>query len=147
MSHLDSWHVWIIFGILLLILEMFSFSFFLASFGLAALLTAFVAAGDASFTWQIASFAAVSTALLALLRPLARGMYAKSDPQRTNVDALSGQIGLVIEQINDAAAPGRVKVGGEEWRALSSDGSLLAVGARVSIIAVDGATLMVRPLE
>ena len=48
MVNLAFWHFWVIGGVTLIIMEMFTLSFFLASFGVAALITAIPAAYDAS---------------------------------------------------------------------------------------------------
>jgi len=56
------------------------------------------------------------------------------------VDALLGKTGVVTERIAPGGT-GRVKVEGEDWRGASSD--VLEPGTLVTIIQVDGTTLMV----
>lgn len=147
MHALAPWQIWVIGGIILIILEMFTCTFFLASFGAAALITAIPAANDASLSWQLATFAISNAVLLAVLRPLAvRSLYRKSDVRPTNVNALIGQTGTVVDQIHDSHRPGRVKLGGEEWRALSEDGLQLPPDTVVEIVSIDSATLIVRPV-
>ena len=58
------------------------------------------------------------------------------------VDALLGKTGIVTERIGPGV-PGRVKVDGEDWRGASSDATVLEPGTQVTIIQVDGTTLMV----
>lgn len=62
---------------------------------------------------------------------------------RTGVDALLGKTGIVTERIEPHTGTGRVKVEGEDWRGASSDGTVIEPGTRVTIIQVDGTTLMV----
>ncbi|MCB1090961.1 MAG: NfeD family protein, partial [Verrucomicrobiae bacterium] len=50
------------------------------------------------------------------------------------------------DPVSGENAPGRVKIGGEEWRAISADGSMINPGAVVEIVSLDGATVTVRPL-
>lgn len=146
MFTLEPWHVWIIGGILLIILEMFTSTFFLASFGAAALATSIAAANDASTAWQLGVFAIVSSLMLILLRPVAvKGLYRRSDSQPTNAAAMIGRTGLVVDEIPGQLRPGRVKIGGEEWRSMSFDDNFIPENTVVTILEIDGATLTVRP--
>ena len=61
---------------------------------------------------------------------------------RTGVDALLGKTGTVTEQIGPGR-PGRVKVEGEDWRGAATDASVLEPGTQVTVIQVDGTTLVV----
>jgi membrane protein implicated in regulation of membrane protease activity len=61
---------------------------------------------------------------------------------RTGVDALLGKTGIVTERIGPGGT-GRVKVEGEDWRGASSDATVIEPGTPVTIIQVDGTTLMV----
>ena len=144
---MQDWHYWTIAGILLIILEMFTFSFFSASFGVAALITAFVAWKGADLTWELGSFAIASAVCLALIRPLFTGIiYKRSDARPVLTEAMVGQTGVVVDEIEPHGGHGRVKLGGEEWRAQAMDAAGIPVGARVQISSVDGATLRVRPV-
>lgn len=146
MHSLESWHWWAIVGIILIILEMYTFTFFLASFGLAAFGSSIAAAAGATTTWQLATFAFVSVISLALIRPVfTRGVYKHSENRPTNVEALAGVTGTVVDEIPLADLPGRVRIFGEEWRAVSSDGSRVVAGSLVEVVAVNGATLTVQP--
>jgi membrane protein implicated in regulation of membrane protease activity len=62
---------------------------------------------------------------------------------RTGVDALLGKTGIVLERIGPKAQQGRVKVEGEDWRGASVDDAVLEPGTRVTVIQVDGTTLVV----
>jgi len=142
---MQSWHLWTITGLLLLIFEMVLPAFFFASFGLAALLTAAAAATGLGSTAQLGTFAAASTACIAAVRPFfVRFVYRRSDPARVNIHALIGQSASVVDAIGAGDDPGRVKVGSEEWRAISENGAPVPPGTRVEITAVHSATLTVR---
>ena len=146
MLNLASWHFWVIGGVTLIIMEMFTLSFFLASFGVAALITAIPAAYDASLEWQLGVFAITNVVLLAILRPLVvKGLYHRSDARPTNCHALVGTKALVVDSITDDNRPGRVKLGGEEWRGLSFDGNPIPADTVVEVVSIDGSTLTVRP--
>ncbi len=145
MFTLASWHLWIILGILFIILEMTTHTFFLFSFGSAALASALTAKAGGDFTWQLAIFALVSFLMVVLIRPwVLKGLYHRSDSRPTNAHALIGTLGTVVDDIPGPLRPGRVKIGGEEWRALSADDAPIAADTVVTITHVDSATLTVR---
>lgn len=54
--------------------------------------------------------------------------------RRSNADALLGREGVVIEPIT-AEKPGYVKIDGDEWRAVSKDGSNIDKGTIVKVVA------------
>ncbi len=141
---MESWHLWTITGLLLLILEMLIPAFFFASFGLAALITAPIAAQGTGTTAQLGTFAAVSVLCMAAVRPFFMRCVYRKQIAPVNVHALIGQSGSVVDAIGAGTETGRVKVGGEEWRALSESGAPLAPGTRIQITAVESATLTVR---
>ena len=142
---LSAWHIWIIIGILLLILEMFTVDFLFAAFAAACVAAGVAAAADASTNWQVAVFIIVAVIVLVVLRPIIkRHLYKRSDPRKTNADAMLGRIGTVVETVGPENNPGRVKLGGEEWRSVSNDGTTLAEDTRVEVTDISGATLTVR---
>ncbi|RYD33524.1 MAG: NfeD family protein [Verrucomicrobiaceae bacterium] len=142
---MQSWHLWTIAGLVLITLEMVTPAFFFASFSAAALLTAPAAALGVGLTGQLGIFAAASVICMAAVRPFfVSHIYSRREPP-VNVHALLGQSGTVVDAIGRGDEPGRVKVGGEEWRAVSFSGSPIEPGTRIEITAVSSATLTVRP--
>lgn len=143
---MQAWHLWALAAIALVIVEMLSPLFFFASFGAAALATSAAAAAGLGFTGQLAVFAVASVLCIFAVRPLFAGwIYRRSEPAPVNVQALVGQTGVVVDEIQDGLLAGRVKIGGEEWRAVSGTGERLPAGARVEVTAVSSATLTVVP--
>ena len=144
---MEPWHLWTILGISLVIVEMLTVSFFAASFGVAALVTAAIAARTGcGTTMQLAAFSGASVVSLAIVRPLFRGLYRASDNRPVLTDAMIGGTGTVVDEIEAQGGHGRVRVGAEEWRAVAPDHRAVPAGARVEILKVDGATLTVRPI-
>lgn len=62
---------------------------------------------------------------------------------KTNAEALIGASGIVTETI-DGDHPGRVKIRGEEWRAITDQGSALHPHTHIIVIAIVGNRLTVR---
>jgi membrane protein implicated in regulation of membrane protease activity len=142
---MEPWHIWAIAGIICVILEMVSPAFFFGSFSAAALVTAAAAALGSSFNWQLATFAVATVVSLMAIRPVfLYHFYRSGDSRPVNADALVGQTAVVVDAIGEDGA-GRVKVGAEEWRAVSESGAPVEAGTRVEITAVSSATLTVRP--
>jgi membrane protein implicated in regulation of membrane protease activity len=145
--NMQAWHIWVIAGVVLIIFEMFTISFVLASFGVACLLAAIAAALDVGLNGQLAVFAVASVVSLFAIRPLFhKRVYLHSEQRKTGSAAMIGQSGIVVERVGGPTAPGRVKIAGEEWRAIAaSAGDSFEPGTAVEISAVDSATLVVQP--
>lgn len=134
--------LWMIAGLALLILELFTTTFFLMWIAAAALLTALLSLLVPLVWLQWIVFTAVSVLLLIFTKPLARRLHTRATAP-SNVDALLGQEAVVLETINEAANSGRVRVRSDEWRARGS--GIIPQGETVIITGVAGATLLVRP--
>ena len=91
---------------------------------------------------QAVLFFLVSGALLALLRPATKKYFA---PKliKTNVDAVVGTTGMVLETIDNDLGTGRVKLGSIEWAARSSDGQRFNVNTRIRVDKVEGVKVFV----
>ncbi len=141
-----DWLIWFLSAIVLVVAEMFT-----PGFWLACLAVGCVAAGlvglipFASLTLETVAFAATSLASMIGLRPimLRRFQLGPGAGVRTGVDALLGKRGVVLERIDPVSRLGRVKVEGEDWRGVSVDDTPIEAGARVTVIQVDGTTLVV----
>ena len=147
MIFFEDWQWWLIAAIVLFILEIFLSDFLLATLGVAALVGCAVAGFGIDFTWQFAAFVFASILAFALLRPaVQRWFYRTSEPALTNIDNMAGKRGIVTTEIENETHPGRVKIGGEEWRAIAENGRL-EEGARVEVVSVESATVTVRPIS
>lgn len=144
---LHAWHLWSVAGILLLTLEVFTTGFVLAIFGVACFAAALAAAFGLSVGLQFLSFASASALLAFTLRPLlAHYGVTRQDTARTNVDALIGRQGRVVETLAPHQS-GRVKVDGEDWLAVSLHEELIPAGQDVIVCGVEGCKLFVQPLR
>ena len=95
---------------------------------------------------QIGLFLAVSTALLAALRPIARKHFTPK-LTKTNVDAIIGTRGYVTAPIDNMAATGTVKLGAMEWTARASDGQPIPQGTLVRADRIEGVKVFVSKAE
>ena len=111
--------------------------------GVAAIITALL---GGSVGVQFAVFFVVSALSLLSLRPLVR-KYISPRMVKTNVDAVSGQCGYVLEEISNDKATGRVKLGSMEWAARSASGEIIPAGTRIKADRVEGVKVFVTPAE
>ncbi len=102
-----------------------------------------------SFPVQALVWLIVSVVSTLSLRPFALRTMGKRRPGDLIAPAsaaLSGQLGVIEEETGDDLHPGRVRLRGETWRAVS-DGPTIEKGAAVIVTKVLGTTLFVRPRD
>ncbi len=91
---------------------------------------------------QILLFAVVSGGLLAMLWPFTRKVL-NPHITKTNVDSVVGSEGYVTANIDNLAASGRVKLGGMEWSARSTDGNPITEGTQIRVDRIEGVKVFV----
>lgn len=110
-----------------------------------ALIAAIAAGWGLGIVPQLLLFFCVSLVLLLFTRPAALKLMNKST-EKTNVEGLLGKSAVVIQQIDNLAQTGQVRINDIEWMARTSDDSVtIPVGTVVVIEAVHGVRLIVRP--
>ena len=139
----NIWQIWLIAALILLIAEMFTPAFFMASLAVGCLFAAVPAAMDLSLPWQLLTFSVGTLVGYFGARPFLLRYASRKEDVRTNVEALSGKNGLVTEASDPDSGYSRVLVEGDDWRAVTEDGSLLSKGERISVIRVEGTLLTV----
>ena len=112
-------------------------------FAIGALGAFLVALAGVEQIWiQIIVFVIVSAVALAVTRPIVRKVVnRKAVP--TNADMVIGQVGVVIDKIDNAAETGLVKVNGSVWTARTQDGSVIDRDEKVTILEIRGVKLLV----
>lgn len=110
---------------------------------LAAMVSSFL---GAELWLQAVLFFAVSIVLLCALRPLTK-KYFTPKIIRTNVDAVVGTTGRVVETIENDLTQGRVKLGSLEWSARSTAGETVEEGTLVRVDRIEGVKVFVTPVD
>lgn len=137
--------IWFVAAIVLIILEIFVPGFTIATFGVGALFAGIFAIFYHNIYIELLIFSISSFILFLWLRPIVlKTFYKSSENIKTNVDALIGKEAKVTETINNLEFTGRVKIGGEYWKALSDDDSIINEGETVKVLKVDGAKVIVK---
>ena len=142
-----AWILWAIFGVLLIVAEVFTAGFVLFWFGIAALAAAFVGLLGFGVSFQFLVFLVVSTVLTALSRTIFVKYFAHSQELKSGVDSLPGQIGTVVSASKGALKSAEGKVFGSTWTAYPAEGEeSLNEGESVEIVRVQGASVYVRKI-
>jgi inner membrane protein len=138
---LGTWN-WLIFGVILMALELLAPGVFLFWLGLAALLVGLLSfALHPSWQVQILMFAAFAACAVPLWRQFARGARAVSLSNpflNKRADALVGRVFTLEKPIIDGS--GTVRIDDTIWRVAGPD---TPAGNRVKIVQADGASLTV----
>lgn len=140
----EGWHIWLMSGIALIILEIFAPGFVLGCLAIGCLGGLIADLFGASIAIQLIASSAVALIAFVTIRPLVlRTMHSNS--VRTNVDSLIGRAAQVTLEFDPKTKLGRVKVDGDDWRAESTESVDLKQGSMVEIIKVESNTLIIKP--
>jgi membrane protein implicated in regulation of membrane protease activity len=141
-----SWVVWLVLAGLLGVAEVMTTTLAFGLLAVAAAVAAVVGAVGLGLPVQLIAFVAAGVAGLGVVRPLAVRHIRQPPLLRTGTSALVGRSAVVTEQVT--ALDGRVRIGGEVWSARSYDeSSVIPEGAKVDVLAIEGATALVHPRE
>ncbi|MGW1718412.1 NfeD family protein [Streptomyces sp. NPDC002156] len=142
MDDIDAWVWWLIgaaaLGIPLVVTAMPE----LGMLAVGALAGAGTAGLGGGLVVQVLVFAAVSTALIAVVRPIATRHRGDRPQLLSGIDALKGKRAVVLERVD--GSDGRIKLAGEIWSARSLDAQVAyEVGQEVDVVEIEGATAIV----
>lgn len=143
---MDPWHIWVIAALLLFVLEIFTPGFAAACLAIGALGSAVASAFDCPLKIQILVFAVVTLLSFISVRPLVMKLFhTKGKTVATNTDALIGRIAIVSETIEPVTG-GRVKVDGDDWKAVSAGNERIEAGSQVRIKRLDSVIVTVETI-
>ena len=138
--------IWLAGLVILLLAEALTLGLTTIWFAGGALIALIAALVGANVWVQLGIFLAVSLLLLIFTRPAAL-RYMNKSTLKTNVDSLTGEVGVVSERIDNLEATGKVKLNDVLWTARSEDGTVIEEGAVVEISRVEGVKLIVKMKE
>ena len=134
--------IWLVVLAILLVIEFLTLGLTTVWFAGGALVAFLVSLAGGPLWLQLLLFIAVSVVLLLFTRPLAM-KYLNKDLQKTNVDSIPGQKGIVTATIDNLKAEGQVTIQGMEWTARAKNGNTIEKGKVVRVTAVEGVKLIV----
>jgi len=142
-EHLQYWH-WLLAGVLLLILEVFSPGVFFIWIGIAAGLTGLLLwlAPGISWEWQMLAFALFSVLAVAAGRYWFARRAIESEQPLLNRrgEQYVGRIFTLTEPVVNGQ--GKVRVDDSTWKVRGAD---CPAGTNVRVVAVEGTVLLVEP--
>jgi len=138
-----NFYVYLILALGCFVGELFTMEFSLTCLGVGLLGAALVSWLGMNLWIQIAVFAAVSVTCWLGIRPiLLKHLYPKDKKVKTPADSVIGKMAVVEIAIDPVQNVGRVRVGGESWKATSN--KPLAEGTPCVVEKLNGVTLLVR---
>lgn len=136
---------WFVGAMVLGIAELFTLDLTFAMLAGGALAAGGVAMMGAPLWLSIFTFAAVSSLLFFVLRPVLMRRFRTEVPATaTNSARLVGRSGRAIDDVTTTS--GRIKFNGEVWTARTRQGTI-PEDANARVIAIEGATAIVAPEE
>ncbi len=142
---MDAWHIWVIIALVFVIIEMFTTGFAVMCISFGCLFGAGASLLDWDIKWQVLAFAVGTALAFITVRPLIyKFFYKKEKEVKTNAEAVVGRRAIVTERIDGELHPGRVKIDGDDWKAISLDAEPIEVGEAVEVTAINSVILTVR---
>ena len=135
---------WIVLFLILLLIEAFTMGLTTIWFAGGALIAWILAMCHVHIGVQAAIFVVVSFALLMLTRPIVKRHF-NAKRERTNVESIIGQMGLVTERIDNIRSTGIVMINGMEWSARAERD--IEADTVVVVKEVKGVKVLVEPKE
>lgn len=141
MNIIPAW-VWFLSGLLFLVAEMLTPTFFFGIVGVGALVASLVdfIGGNEIISLIAFILASVGSGYLARRYEI----YSSTGTElKSGTDRLIDQKGIVEERIDPSNGTGIVKVEGEKWRAKSKYDNVIEKDSEVIVESIEGATLIV----
>lgn len=140
------WHYWFIGAFIFLVIEIFVPGFIMGSMGLGCLLASLGAFLGLPLWFDII-LAIIGFFLgLMLLKPLLRRL-GHTTTVKTNAEGLIGRTGVISETIDPVSGTGRIRIDGDEWKAISQNGERIEKDMTAEILALESIVVTVRRLE
>ena len=134
--------MWLVLLILFLVAEGATAAVTTIWFAIGAIVAMFAAIFGAEIWLQAVLFAVVSVICLLSLRPVLK-KYLEPKKVKTNIDAIIGKQGVVLERIDNLNGTGKVKIDGMEWTARSATGETIEKDTVIIVEKIEGVKVLV----
>lgn len=136
---------WLVLAVIFLIIEAVTIGLATIWFAAGALVSFVLSLFDVPIAAQFVIFLVISCCLLVFTRKIFVEKL-KTGSENTNVDALIGEIGKVIMEIEPLKV-GQVNVKGQVWSAVTRENTSISTDQLVKVIAIEGVKLIVVPVN
>lgn len=133
---------WIGLMVALVIVEASTANLICIWFAAGALAAVFAVLAGCEMFMQIAVFVIVSALALVFTKPLVKKLKT-NQKTATNADMVIGKTGVVTEEISTDKFAGKVKVAGQEWSAVTEDGSFIPKNSKITVKSISGVKVVV----
>ena len=141
---------WIVIVLFCIVVEMHTNAFLAIFIGTGATLAFILALVGVPFAIQALAWLVFSGGTIAFLRPWAMRKFQhhryEIDMSKPTHTTLTNLTGFVEEPVGDEKSPGRVKIQGELWRAVTDWPEALPNGTQIVVKKAYGTTLWVDPV-
>ena len=137
--------IWLIAVVVFVLAEAATLGLTSIWFACGSLLAMVAALLDVSIWGQLLVFILGSALLLASTRKWVSKL--KLGRVKTNADRIIGQQAVVIQTIDNQAAKGQVRVGGQVWTARSVEDEPILAGTQVEVVQITGVKVIVKKME
>ena len=137
--------IWLIAVVVFVVAEAATLGLTSIWFACGSLLAMVAALLDVSTWGQLLVFILGSALLLASTRKWVSKL--KLGRVKTNADRIIGQQAVVIQTIDNQAAKGQVRVGGQVWTARSVEDEPILAGTQVEVVQITGVKVIVKKME
>ncbi len=138
---------WFLIAVIFLIAESGHRAFYALFVALGALVAAILAIAGVGVVVQIPAFVAAAVSGVAFLRPsILRAMRRGQGELVSGIKANVGKETVLVEAVDGPDSPGRVRINGELWKAVSFDGKPIAAGTTVMLLELNNTTFVVEDL-
>ena len=135
--------IWIMVGLGLCLLEIFTPGFFVILFGVSAIITGVAEKLGLSQQGQWILFVVLCLVLIVFVRKYLVQMLDRQPTQMANVGGLIGKQATVIKDIQGDSLKGRVRIEGEDWIAITEEDTVFSSGSYVEVKSISGTKLIV----
>jgi membrane protein implicated in regulation of membrane protease activity len=139
---------WLVILLVCIVAEIHTNAFIALFIGFGAAIALILSFASVPFALQAILWLAISGASLAALRPFAMKNFHRpliTDLSRPTKSALTNLKGMVEVTVGDENHPGRVKIQGESWKAVTDWIEPIPEGAPIVVKKTYGTTLWVEP--
>ncbi len=147
---MEIWIIWLIFAIVLMVIEIFTPAFLFGLFSVGAVITSLIAYLFPKFLYlQILVFIVLSFLLVIFVRKIFIKYFGKKkeDELSTNIESIIGKQYKITEIVNNDENTGAIIISGVRWRVISNNSSIIKIGEMIEVIDINGTRLTVRTIN
>ena len=141
---------WLVILLVCIFAEIHTQAFVAVFVAVGAIVAFFLALASVPFAVEAVVFVVVTAITLFTMRPSVMRRFARTEVVDLTIPAassLANSTGFVEDVVGDEGHPGRVKIRGESWRAVTERNEPIAAGVRVIVTKAYGTTLWVEPTD